>query len=75
MRALLFGLPIGLACSWLIYRGMLIGGADNIGYVFPWASIGISVISVLLIVFVTMLYSVSTIKRENIIDALRDDMT
>ncbi|MEK3904733.1 ABC transporter permease [Paenibacillus sp. FSL R7-0179] len=75
MRALLFGLPIGLACSWLIYRGMLIGGADQIGYIFPWASIGISVFSVLLIVFVTMLYSVSTIKRENIIDALRDDMT
>lgn len=75
MRALLFGLPVGLACSWLIYRGMLIGGADQIDYVFPWASIGISVFSVLLIVFVTMLYSVSTIKRENIIDALRDDMT
>ncbi|MBP2111298.1 ABC transporter permease [Paenibacillus silagei] len=75
MRALLFGLPIGLASSWLIYRGMLIGGADQIDYVFPWISIEISVFSVLLIVFVTMLYSVSTIKRENIIDALRDDMT
>lgn len=75
MRALSFGLPIGLAASWLIYRGMLTGGADNIDYIFPWASVGISVFSVLLVVFVTMLYSVSTIKRENIIDALRDDMT
>ncbi|ETT56223.1 putative ABC transport system permease [Paenibacillus sp. FSL R7-269] len=75
MRALISGLPIGLVFSWLIYRGMFIGGADQIDYIFPWASIGISVFSVLLIVFVTMLYSVSTIKRENIIDALRDDMT
>lgn len=75
MRALSSGLPIGLAASWLIYRGMLTGGADNIDYVFPWASVGISIFSVLLVVFVTMLYSVNTIKRENIIDALRDDLT
>lgn len=75
MRALLFGLPAAVFCSWLIYRGMFVGGADNIHFVFPWGSIGISVFSVLLIVFVTMLYAVSRIKKENIIDALRDDMT
>jgi putative ABC transport system permease protein len=75
MRALLFGLPAAVFASWLIYRGMFIGGADNIDFVFPWSSIGISVLSVLLIVFVTMLYAVSKIKKENIIDALRDDMT
>jgi len=33
------------------------------------------VFSVLLIVFITMMYAVSRLKRENIIDALRDDMT
>ncbi len=75
MRTLLFGLPIAVISSWLIYKGMVVGGADNIGFVFPWGSIGISVFSVLFIVFVTMLYAISKIKRENIIDALRDDMT
>ena len=29
----------------------------------------------ILIVFITMMYAVSRLKRENIIDALRDDMT
>lgn len=75
MRALLFGLPIAVVSSWLIYKGMFIGGADGIDFVLPWASIGISVFSVLFIVFITMLYAISKIKKENIIDALRDDMT
>ncbi|MBU5675258.1 FtsX-like permease family protein [Alkaliphilus sp. MSJ-5] len=75
MRALLFGLPTAAVSSWLIYKGMFIGGADGIDFVLPWASIGISVFSVLFVVFITMLYAISKIKRENIIDALRDDMT
>jgi len=75
MRALLFGLPIAAISSWLIYKGMLLGGTDNIDFVFPWGSMAISVFSVLFVVFVTMLYAISKIKKENIIDALRDDMT
>jgi putative ABC transport system permease protein len=74
MRALLFGLPIAAVSSWLIYKGMFVGGADGISFVLPWASIGISVFSVLLVIFVTMMYAVGKIKKENIIDALRDDM-
>lgn len=74
-QALLFGLPLALLASWLIYKGMLAGGSDGISFVFPWASMGISICSVLLVIFVTMMYSVSKIKKENIIDALRDEMT
>lgn len=72
MRALLFGLPIAVISSWLIHKGMV---TDDIDFVLPWVSIGISVFAVLFIVFITMLYATSKIKRENIIDALRDDMT
>ncbi|GIO39055.1 ABC transporter permease [Paenibacillus antibioticophila] len=75
MRTLLIGLPIAAISSWLIYKGMVVGGADNIDFVFPWGSMAISVFGVLFIVFITMLYAVSKIKKENIIDALRDDMT
>ncbi|WP_252229435.1 FtsX-like permease family protein [Clostridium sp. ZBS15] len=74
MRALLFGLPIAAISSWLIYKWM-VGGTDNIDFVFPWGSMAISVFSVFFIVFITMLYAISKIKKENIIDALRDDMT
>ncbi|HEX3030060.1 MAG TPA: FtsX-like permease family protein [Clostridia bacterium] len=76
MRTLLYGLPIAGILSWLIYEGL--AGAekmDNFNYVFPLGSMAISIFSVLFIVFITMLYAVSKIKRENIIDALRDDMT
>lgn len=75
MRALLFGLPIAAVSSWLIYKGMFVGGADSIIFALPWASIGICVFSVLIVIFVTMMYAISKIRKENIIDALQDDMT
>lgn len=75
LRALLFGLPSAAIASWLIYKGMVLGGTDNIDFMFPWGSMAISVFGVLFVVFITMLYAVSKIKKENIIDALRDDMT
>jgi putative ABC transport system permease protein len=76
MRTLLFGFPIATISSWLIYKGLVIAeGTDNFGFVLPWGSMAISAFSVLFIVFITMLYAISKIKKENIIDALRDDMT
>lgn len=78
MRALLWGLPMAGFLSWVIYRGMIRGsieGSIKIRFVMPWGSMLISIISVLLIVFVTMMYSTSKIKKENIIEALRDEMT
>ena len=76
MRALLFGLPIAIVSSWLIYEGLVTAeGMNDFAFVFPWGSIGISVFSVFLVVFITMLYAIRKIKKENIIDALRDDMT
>lgn len=76
MRTLLFGLPIAGIISWLIYEGLVtVERLDNFDFIFPWGSMAISVFSVLFIVFITMLYAISKIKKENIIDALRDDMT
>lgn len=75
VRALIFGLPIAVAASWLIYKGMYAGGAEGVHFMIPWTSMVISVISVLFVIFITMMYAVSKIKKENIIDALRDDMT
>lgn len=72
VRSLLFGLPVAIISSWMICKTMIV---DSHRFVLPWASIGISIISVFLVIFITMLYAVSKIKKENIIDALRDDMT
>lgn len=71
MKALLLGLPLSIIFSWLVHKVM---SGDSTHFVLPWSSIGISVFGVLFIVFITMMYSISKIKKENIIDALRDDM-
>lgn len=73
VRTLLFGLPVSGIMSWMIYKGMQFGSAD-IGFVFPWSSIIISMMGVFFVIFITMLYVTSKISKENIIDALRDDM-
>lgn len=72
-RTMLWGLPLSGILSWLIYKGMVVGGGD-IEFMFPWDSIGISMLGVFLVVFITTLYAIRKIKKENIIDALRDDM-
>lgn len=75
MRTLLFGVPVAGIISWLIYEVILNAERmDNFHFEFPWGSMLISMLSVFFIVFITMLYATSKIKRENIIDALRDDM-
>lgn len=73
LQTLFFGIPISGILAWLIYKGMFSGGAD-VQFAFPWTSIIISIAGVFLIIFITTLYALNKIKRENIIDALRDDM-
>lgn len=76
MRTLLAGVPIAGILSWLIYKGM----ADSeqlqgFAYQFPLKSMAISIFGVFCIVFITMLYATDKIRKENIMDALRDDLT
>ena len=72
-RSLLLGVPAAGIISWLIYQGMTKGGAEIVFH-FPWSSLLISILGVFLIVVITMLYAVDKIKKENIIEALRDDL-
>ncbi len=74
MKTLAYGLPAAGILSWVIYKGFIVGGAV-INFSFPWRSIGISIITVFFVIFVTMVYSIGKIRRENIIDALRNELT
>lgn len=75
VRTLLLGVPTAGILSWLIYKGMVMSEQlEGFAYHFPWKSMGISVLGVFLAVFITMLYATSKIRKENIIDALRDDL-
>lgn len=74
VRTMLWGLPLSVLMACLIYRGMVLGGGFELTFTFPWEGIGASILGVFLIVFITMLYATSKIKKENIIDALRDEL-
>ena len=75
LRTLLFGLPLSLLVSWLIYFGLTFKETEAFPFQFPWASPGISMVGVFIVIFITMLYATSKIRKENIIDSLRDEMT
>ena len=75
LRTLLFGVPIAGILSWLIYKGMVANEQlEGFAYHFPWQSMAASVLGVFCIVFITMVYAASKVRKENIIDALRDEM-
>ena len=44
-------------------------------FTLPWGALGFSIFEVFGIVFITMAYATGKIRKENIIDALRDEMT
>ena len=69
------GIPLSLLLSWVIYWFFTAGGADDLSFQLPWASVAISIGAVFLVVFITMLYAVRQLKKENIIDAMRDELT
>lgn len=71
IKSLLYGLPISVIVMFLIYK------ATEFSYEYefylPWKSIGIVIVAVFLIVGIVMLYSSSKVKKENIIDALKQE--
>ena len=70
-KALLLGLPISCGITYLIYRAVTT--AYETSFHLPWAAIGIAVLSVFLAVFATMMYSMSKVKKDNPIDALKNE--
>ncbi|SDY38411.1 FtsX-like permease family protein [Eubacterium barkeri] len=76
LRTLLFGVPISGLLAWLIHQGLMAQEKlDGIAFVFPWGSLAISTLGIFAIVLTTMVYATHKIKKENIIDALRDELT
>ncbi|ATW25165.1 ABC transporter permease [Candidatus Formimonas warabiya] len=71
LKALLYGFPVSLAVMLLLHH--MQAGVFDVGFSLPWASYGVAVILIFVIVGVTMLYSSAKIKKENIIDALKAD--
>lgn len=71
VKGLLYGLPTSFVVTWLIYRA--VHNSVNVGFHVPWYSVAIAVGSVFLVVFATMLYSMDKVKKDNPIDALKNE--
>ena len=70
-KALLLGLPVSCGITYLIYRAVTT--AYETSFHLPWAAIGIAVLSVFLVVFATMIYAMRKAKKDNPIDALKNE--
>ena len=70
-KALLLGLPVSCGITYLIYRAVTT--AYETSFHLPWAAIGIAVLSVFLVVFATMMYSMNKVKKDDPIDALKNE--
>lgn len=72
LKALIYGIPVAIGVTYLIYRSVNNGVVMN--FYLPTSSIIISVFSVFLVVFISMMYSMSKIRNENILDALKSEI-
>ena len=71
LRALLLGLPVSIGVTFLIHR--IVAQELQRGFYMPWQSILIAVGSVFLVVFATMLYARRKLRKDNPIDALKNE--
>ncbi|MCL1918934.1 MAG: ABC transporter permease [Peptococcaceae bacterium] len=73
VRALILGIPVSIGASCLIYERIRNASMD-VPFMLPWGSMGISVLSVFILVFITMLYAIRKVNTENTVDVLKNDM-
>ena len=71
VKSLLIGLPISFVLCYLMSKSLQV--AWNAAFSIPWDSVAVVVVGVFAVVFSSMLYSMRKIKRDNPIEALRND--
>ena len=71
-KSLLYGIPAAFGVTYLIYRGVM-QGMDTSFYL-PWTAVAVAVGSVFLVVFLSMMYSMAGIKRDNPIEAMKNEV-
>ena len=71
IKSLLYGLPIGLCLSYLIYY--FLGKEMGVSYPIPYLAIIISILAVFLLITSLMKYSMSKINKQNTIETIRNE--
>lgn len=71
IKSLLYGLPISIVVMYLIHRALM--NSFSYEFAIPWINIFYVIAAVFVIVSSAMLYSSAKVKKENIIDALKQE--
>ncbi len=72
MKSLLYGIPFSFLVILWIHTVMT--NVNSLGDILiPWKSIGIAILAVFVIIFLTMMYATKKMKKENILDAIREE--
>ena len=72
IKALFWGISIGLASNYIIFIGMK-SSIEAMSYKVPWLAVIISILTTIIIIFLIMNYSVGKIKSQNIIATIRNE--
>jgi len=70
-KALLLGLPISMLISYFLYKSEMY--VYSFAFSLPWISYAVAIFLVFVLVFTTMMYSVSRVNKSNIVDTLKMD--
>lgn len=71
LKALLYGLPISIGLMYLMHIALSDG--FELTFKIPWIPVGIVIVAVFVIVSISMLYASAKLKKQNIIDALKQE--
>lgn len=70
-RALLLGIPVSVWISYLIHRAIL--NSYPLPFQVPWLALGIACLSVFVVVFATMAYASRKVRKQQLVDALKNE--
>ncbi len=71
MKGLIFGLPAAFVMTWVIWH--VAGFAMEMDFSIPWLSVLVAVGSVFGVVFATMFYASAKLRKDNTVDALKNE--
>lgn len=72
-KSLLYGLPLGIIISYIIFYKFAMANLSSSLYTLPIKAIIISIIAVFILISVIMKYSVNKINKQNMIDTIRNE--
>lgn len=71
IKGLIFGMVMAVIATYAMFNIMSEG--FNVGFYIPVQSIVVVVISIFIVVFASMIYTMKKIKKDNVIETLRND--